>query len=191
MIDELVRLVKPPVNPIHLGRYGDVRKIEKRIGLELPDDFIDLGCHYGSGSFCIHNFMISFLNPFDPDFLQGQEGLCCPSVKGYLEWVDTSEFLTADPPYKVYPEEGGLLPIFNDNNGCILCYDTDGSPNDWPLVALPRLSGEYESYAVGLCEFLVEHIKEERACLIWPGQFEGRPKITFEPASVKSLCGLE
>jgi len=40
------------------------------------------------------------------------------------------------PPYPVYPDEGGLLLFGQDENSGPLCFVTEGSPSQWPIVIM-------------------------------------------------------
>lgn len=186
MIDDLTKIIPPPSQPIHLGRYADVRKIQNAIGLELPDDYVDMACLYGSGY--IEPMRTTFLNPFDPDYLRGQAHRCCPAVRSSLEMMEIiglDEISDAHLPRATYPVKGGILPILADDSGH-LCYITSPEQGQWPLIAVSHGSA-YEIYDEELCRFLVRVFRQEAECLHW--NFDNDvPPLSFVPCPLQTLC---
>jgi hypothetical protein len=99
VVDELMRVVVPPANPV--SARGDWRRVESDLGLALPGDFKALVEVYGLGQFLD---FVTLLTPFGP------EDLLIGHARRLLE--AERSFRSAHPdhcPYPFYPEPGGLL----------------------------------------------------------------------------------
>ncbi|WP_201009266.1 SMI1/KNR4 family protein [Kitasatospora sp. Root187] len=143
-IDDLIRLVQPPANPVHAN--GDWAAVEAALGLGLPADFKDLIERYGSGLF------VDFIAPLTPF---GGRNLLVESARQLLD--GERSFRRSNPdkcPYPFHPEPGGLLPWAGVDNGARLCWLTEGEPDSWTVVAWNPRSWYYEAYEVGAVEFL-------------------------------------
>ncbi|MGW7102393.1 SMI1/KNR4 family protein [Streptomyces sp. NPDC054838] len=143
-IDDLVRLVPPPVNPIDAS--GDWQQIEAALGLELPADFKSLIGYYGLGQFA------DFVTPLTPF---GPRNLLVQSAQRLLE--NERSFRKANPekcPYPYYPEPGGLLEWAGTDNGDRLCWLTDGHPDTWTVVAWNPRGWYYDAHDVSAVSFL-------------------------------------
>ncbi|WP_410599471.1 SMI1/KNR4 family protein [Amycolatopsis sp. lyj-90] len=140
-LDDLVRLITPPENPVGFG--GDWQAVEVELGLVLPSDFKELAARYGEGDFDD----ISLLSP--DDLLTSARDLL-PMAGGFRD-----EFPEA-VPFPLWPEPGGVLEWARTGNGDSLCWLTGGEPDDWTTVVWnPRDSADrYESSAVAfLCAY--------------------------------------
>ncbi len=134
-LDDLVRLVTPPENPVGFG--GDWQAVEVELGLVLPSDFKELAARYGQGDFDD----ISLLSP--DDLLTSARDLL-PMAGGFR-----AEFPEA-VPFPLWPQPGGVLEWARTGNADSLCWLTGGEPDDWTTVVWnPRDSADrYELSAV-------------------------------------------
>ncbi|MRH93565.1 SMI1/KNR4 family protein [Nocardia sp. SYP-A9097] len=143
-IDDLVRLVPPPANPIHA--FGDWGQIEAALGLELPMDFKSLVEFYGVGKF------VDFITPLTPF---GPRNFLVQSAQKLLD--SERPFREENPeqcPYPYYPEPGGLLEWAATDNGDRLCWVTDGEPDTWTVVAWNPRACDYHAHDTGAAAFL-------------------------------------
>ena len=178
MSDDLTTIIGVPSAPIHLGRYSSVRDTQKRIGFELPDDYVDVACRYGSGGFEIGEMLsIRFFNPFDPDYTRVVSDECAALRRGlnslFSDTVDVELIAHA-----VFPDPEGLLPILSDDSGNWYCYLQTGPPNQWPLGRI----GEVQLFEQELCSFLVGLLREEiqiEPSILDSATFEGNPNCSF------------
>jgi SMI1-KNR4 cell-wall len=143
-IDDLVRLVPPPVEPV--DARGDWGEVEVALGLKLPADFKTLIERYGGGEFVD---FIGLMTPFGP-----HESLV-QSARALLDsqWPLREEF-PDEYPYPFYPEPGGLLEWAGTAGAQRLCWLTDGEPDSWRVVAWGPRDGLYDTYDLGAVEFL-------------------------------------
>ncbi|MFE6024305.1 SMI1/KNR4 family protein [Streptomyces niveus] len=143
-IDDLVRLVPPPAEP--LDAAGDWARVEAALERELPADFKALVGRYGRGQF---TDFITPLHPFGP------HDLLIPMARGLL--AQESPFRDSHPdlcPYPFHPEPGGLLPWAGTDNGDRLCWLTDGAPDSWTVVAWNPRGSYYSAHDEGAVAFL-------------------------------------
>lgn len=61
-IEELVKVVTPPAQPLEPGDEQRWKALEESLGLALPRDLFDFGMRYGTGYFGVR-FLLVF-NPF-------------------------------------------------------------------------------------------------------------------------------
>ena len=165
-IDELIRTVAPPLKPIANGPTDGLRETTQQLGLELPDDLVQLCAQYGSGRFWDKGRLpIEIFNPFDSaKYLQEIKLLC-----GFID----------DAPHSVYPEVSGLLPLGVDDQRVTLYWLTDGPPDSWPIVANTS-SDDYPQWNIPLGDFLTGIFT--RRITIWKGKFFDDPrKLVFVP----------
>ncbi|MFE3109184.1 SMI1/KNR4 family protein [Kitasatospora indigofera] len=173
-IDDLIRLVEPPANPVHGN--GDWAQAEAALGLGLPADFKALVERYGFGQF------VGFISPLTPF---GGRNLLVEQAQGLLD--GERSFRRRNPekcPYPFHPEPGGLLPWAGVDSGARLCWLTDGEPDSWTVVAWSPRSWYYEAHDVGAVGFLhgllSGRITTEAFSL--EDEDEQLPPPSFEPA---------
>jgi SUKH superfamily protein len=143
-IDELIRLVPPPTNPV--SAQGDWQQIETELGLHLPTDFKQLVERYGLGQF------VDFITPLTPF---GPHALLIRHAHRLLESEQAFRARNPDKsPYALYPEPGGLLEWAGTDNGDRLCWLTTGDPDQWTTVAWNPRSWRFDPHPVGAVDFL-------------------------------------
>ncbi|MFI6799676.1 SMI1/KNR4 family protein [Streptosporangium canum] len=168
-IDELIRLVPPPTEPV--DAQGDWREVEAALGLELPADFKTLIERYGRGQFVD---LITPLTPF------GAHDLLIQRAQRLLDRERSFRAKYPDEcPYPFYPEPGGLLEWAGTDNGDALCWLTEGEPDGWRVVVWNPRSVAYDASDVGAVEFLHGWLSGRITTPILPGEVE--PSPWFEP----------
>lgn len=143
-IDDLVRLVPPPIEPVDAA--GDWGRVEAGLERELPADFKALVDRYGRGQFA------DFISPLHPF---GTPDLLIPMARRLLE--QEGPFRDAYPercPYSFYPEPGGLLPWAGTDNGDRLGWLTAGEPDSWTVVAWNPRGWYHSAHEQGAVAFL-------------------------------------
>ncbi|SDI35011.1 SMI1-KNR4 cell-wall [Sinosporangium album] len=168
-MEELVRLVPPPTEPV--DARGDWREVEGVLGLGLPGDFKALVELYGVGQF------VSFVTPFPPFgahplLIQRAQGLL--DRERYMREKEPDEY-----PYPLYPEPGGLLEWGGTDNGDSLCWLTTGEPDNWRVVVWNPRSNAYDAHDVGAVEFLHGWLSGRITSPRLPDEVEASP--WFEP----------
>ncbi|MEU7453077.1 SMI1/KNR4 family protein [Streptosporangium roseum] len=168
-IDELVRLVPPPTEPV--DARGDWSEVEAALGLELPADFKTLVERYGRGQFVD---LITPLTPF------GAHDLLIQRAQQLLGRERSfREKYPDECPYPFYPEPGGLLEWAGTDNGDSLCWLTEGEPDSWRVVVWNPRSVAYDAHDIGAVEFLHGWLSGRITTPILPGEVEASP--WFEP----------
>src|SRR5262245_5213515 len=168
-IEQLLAVVPAPKEPLEAGSLSEWDAVCERLGIRLPDDYRDLGIHYGSGAF--GDCSIQVFNPFSEYYFTLLEREL-DSLRG----LKKAECLCA--PHDVFPEKPGRLPWGCDDNGSVMTWLTAGEPRSWPLVLFPIHAGYSERLDMSLTTFLANAISNKLSCSLW-GPFPGEP--TFPP----------
>lgn len=121
----------------------------KELGTELPADFIEYSCRYGTGCIFVrdrHRWeMASACRPTFPDY-----------VKEFFEHQDSCRegCDTSHIDLALYPEEGGLLP-FGNSDSTYFAWRTKGHPDDWNVVKLFDYDEDgYRDFDMNFSEFM-------------------------------------
>lgn len=69
MLDELIQIVPPPDQPIHVGSGDEWQEVCEALGFEPPQDLYLLSHHYGSGRFCRGKQWLEIHSVFAPRYL--------------------------------------------------------------------------------------------------------------------------
>jgi hypothetical protein len=174
-IDELLRMIPPPASPVDNGSRERLAEVTSQLGLQLPDDLIQLGEHYGSGRFWdIGRLPIEIFNPFGSAYLKEVTLLC--------DILDEYKSGEIEVPYDIHPETPGLLPLGVDDQRGTLLWLTSGDANSWPLVFDPG-NGNYQEFKMSLGDFLAKLFRRQVECEVWgaPPFFDDPTKIVFVP----------
>ena len=145
-LDELIRLIPPPADPVEA--HGDWDQVEAALGLSLPADYKGLVQAYGTGTF------VDFITPLRPF---GASGYCLllQEARGLLDRERSfRDEYPEQSPYPYYPEPGGLLEWAVTGNGDYLCWLTAGRPDSCTTVAWNPRGSYYDAHSVGAVEFL-------------------------------------
>ena len=124
-IDEIVRIIPPPVNPTYTGDEASWREFEAELPFVLPSDYRDYITTYGLG--CLGDMFVVY-SPFCPIKVNNFQ-VNCRDVRSNLineceEWL--SEDVTESHP--------GLILFGHDTNGSNLHWLTVGDPDEWPII---------------------------------------------------------
>lgn len=165
-ITKLLALVKPPATPSEIGSIKEWKRVEKKLGVALPEDYREFVFHFGSGLFA--NFIRVF-NPFSEDqyisLVPSVMRIC--DINRHLKESEGDE----EVPYPIYPEKGGILPWGNDENGNTFYWLAERSPEVWPVVLGAGRSRQWERFDCDLTTFLYKALKREICPSIWPSAF--------------------
>ncbi len=171
-IEPLKRIVTPPQHPSEVGTLEQWRAIEHQLGTTLPSDYRDFVFTYGSGLFA------RFYRVYNP-FAASEWTALYPSVQRVCDWQrDTKRRWTDRVPYSIYPDQPGILPWGNDENGNDYCWITDGPPETW-LVASDGTRGEgFREHGCAMTEFLTNVLLGE--CRALAGEYPTDEDRVFE-----------
>lgn len=164
-MDNLIKLLTPPVIPLNTGDEEQWKHFFGVLGTELPTDYIKFIQTYGTGG--VDNFLwilTPFLDDENVNFLRRQKEM----AEAYIQSK------TSFPEYfkhDVFPEVGGLLPWAYTDNGDELYWLTDGKPDEWKVVVYESRSSEYRTYSLNMTEFLFQILSKELVCDIFPEDF--------------------
>jgi SMI1-KNR4 cell-wall len=179
-LEDLMRLVTPPIRPVDAGQPNRWDEVEQALGTALPSDYKQFISAYGTGEF---NDLFFIFNPFSrtlamnllwqagvPESLVEDEELGRAYRLGSFlnhyhgcrcEYPD-------DCPLAPFPEPGGLLPLGGDSNGGSVLWLMVGPCDEWPVVRLPHALYPIEKHEMTLAEFLFRWLSGEL-----PGSFGG------------------
>jgi hypothetical protein len=147
-IDRLISIMPPPANLVDVGAEMNWPSIDNNVN--FPADYIDFINRYGSGR--IANFLLIF-NPF--------------SAKEELNFFDQFNFILEDFKYlvdsdseyyryRLYPEDGGLIPFGVTDNGDYIFWvvDPKEDSNLWKVAIVAARSPEVELLPWGMLKFI-------------------------------------
>jgi SMI1-KNR4 cell-wall len=175
-IERLLAILTPPPAPAETPPREGWHEVESRIGTALPGDYKAFVERYGTGS------IDSFLWIFNP-FSRNEHVNLIAQVQTQLDALRAlrDEF-GEDLPYSLYPDDGGLLPFAATDNGDVLHWKTEGTPDEWTVVVNDSRAPEYEEFRSGLTDFLSNLLTRAEACRIFPSGFP-QENVTFKPVS--------
>ena len=174
-INHLVNLLIPPRNPPDLPPGDGWATLEARMKVSLPEDYKDFIRSYGSGR--ISNFIWIF-NPFSGNENLNLERQIDVQSKVLAELASYGEVI----PYALFPKPGGLLPFGITDNGDVLFWVIDNTPDEWPVVVNGARTPTWERFDLSMSEFLASVLNRQIAVSIFPGNFpEGLPVFEQSP----------
>ena len=149
MIELLIKQVPPPASSIHVAAEA-WSAVERRLGLELPSDYKSIIATYGDFAWC------DFLHIFNP-FCESPESNYFQVI---AETLDAERTMRSAFPYlyplALFPEPGGLFPVFVTDNGDLGFWITTHSPENWPLLLKGPRAPEFEVRFSRLSQFLFQ-----------------------------------
>ena len=156
-LEVLSSIVPQPELPQEVKSDQHRVQVQEDIGIQLPPDYWDFAMLYGSGRFSTENFDFWIYNPFSPNYVRGIE-LDCDSLSSIHNLQ-----------YEVHPRRPGLLPWGSDVNGNILCWHTQGNPEEWPIMLCPETGqpSAFEVFTVQMTTFLANTIQGKLVCHAW------------------------
>jgi hypothetical protein len=175
-LNELVKLVAPPTKPVH-AVMRDLR-VTSKAGRELalPHDLKQFGATYGDGMFRGNQTTRLYIrNPFTPDFAKW-------SARDLDRLRDSKDSSGGEGvPYPIFPEEGGLFPLGEDDQGTRLWWRTVGDPDSWPIIVQWFLDPDaFKEFSMCLTHFMVALLTRQISLPPWPEPWF-RDEVVFVP----------
>lgn len=178
-IGELLAVVPSTVSTPDVGCDKRWRTVQRAAGIALPGDYRDFALAYGSGHFeDPGRLMVRVMNPFDVAYLS-ELRRCCAELR------DDRLALPEKPkiPYGVFPHRPGWLPWGGDVDGSLLCWLTEGEPDDWPIILLTPERTGFQQLPMSMTTFLALAFTRQIRTILWqaPEFFSGPEPIRFVP----------
>lgn len=173
-IETLRKILPPPLSPIESGKEEYWTEIEQKIGISLPSDYRDYITTFGTG------YVGEFIWVFNP-FASKPTFNLIEQIRVRLDAVRViKQQLPSDAPFKLFPEQGGLLPCGATGNGDCLFWLTEGNPDEWPILVNESRGPDWAQFNMRLTDFLAGVIRREISCEIFPTDFPGQ-RVIFAP----------
>jgi hypothetical protein len=172
-LHELLGVVSPPEHPVGTGNPGSWDEMQTSLGIGLPPDVRDFALRYGTGYFDDPGrLMIWVWTPF------------CPGGRGSLD-RRCEELRQTSYPCRVFPDRPGWLPWGNDIDGSLLCWLTEGEPDDWPLILLSAERTSFQQLQMSMTTFLARAFTRQIQTILWddPVFFSGPQPVRFVPGA--------
>ncbi len=167
-IENLSRILIPPLSPIEAGRQEEWDSIEERLGIKFPTDYHDFITTFGTG------YVGDFIWIFNPFAQKPTMNLLkqIPIRIGALKEI--KQQFPSDVPFALFPEGECLLPCGATGNGDCLYWLTKGSPDKWPILVNESRGPDWETFDMQLTDFLARILKREIVCNIFPPDFPNK-----------------
>jgi hypothetical protein len=157
--------------PHNVARFEEWESLEQRIGTALPADYKNFVDSYGSGY--IGQFLIVFCPGLENKNIDLENKL--EQIKDVLLQL---KMAGEKIPYPIFPEEGGVFPFAQTDNGDFIYWETKGDPDDWPVVVNEARGARWESFGLSMTDFLARILSRRLKCKIFPDDFPPRrPKF--------------
>ncbi|MCR9120241.1 MAG: SMI1/KNR4 family protein [bacterium] len=158
-IEELVKLMPPPAEPLFPGSDALWRDAEAALGIQFPKDYIEFKTKYGAGLVVHETERFYLSHPFGPEGLDVSghrldiEHLHLLSEGFYFD-LDPDALDDDEPIYTAFENGTGLFPIGSDTNSRILCWHVDPSRELWDIVGFYPDEPEFECFKMPITVFL-------------------------------------
>ncbi len=154
-IEQLIRLVKPPVSPNinKSARYW--QDLQQKIGTKIPDDYFQLSMIYGRGCFGDFNFHAnSAIEEYtSSDFVRNyNDGLARWPMSCTIRQEMDGEELSLP----VWPSTPGLFMIGDNCCSQWLGYYTVGAPNEWTVIVTCSSLCQFINTGMNLSSYLLK-----------------------------------
>lgn len=148
LIESLIKNVSPPDDLKFRPGKDDWLAVENKLGLILPDDYKKIIETYGD--FYWADF-IHLLNPFSENRYL--------NLFSRMEMILDAERETRENfphyyPLSLFPEKGGLLPVFITDNGDTGFWITFSEPEKWSVLIKGARPPEFEVLFISIASFL-------------------------------------
>jgi len=161
IIDDLIKLMPVPKNPIEIGIGQDWGRVTNLFGKPLPGDYMAFIDKFGSGEI---GGWLTIFNPFSSN-------MNISLIEQFFFSLSSLSVLKEEfpetCPYPLMFEPGGLLPWGRSIDGDLFCWSTAGVSGKWRIVIIGRHS-EPEEYSLPMCKFIELCIKGEIAPMAIP-----------------------
>jgi hypothetical protein len=174
MSTDLTKILPPPKKPTK-GAGIQWADAERFLGIALPAEYKSFIDTYGEGK--IDGFLTIY-SPLGVDF-----GPRLVSALGAAS--ATRAGLPDDFPFPLFPEEGGLLPCGQTDNGDLV-WLRPAHAESWTVVVTEASGPERDEFAGTLTEFLARVLTKEHTSPVFPGSFPAK-KHAFTPAVHKRV----
>lgn len=121
----LTAAIAPPQRPLGLGKTAFPENRPP-----FPSDLLRFVDTYGSGYFNDGSIFLSVLNPYEDDYCAKQN--CGLELLREFKQSEGDEYI----PYRVYPDEPGLLLWGYADTRKHFFWLTDGEPSSWPVIVM-------------------------------------------------------
>jgi len=163
-LEELMRLVSPPVQPLDAGSLTERACIISAIKQELPNSLFLLSSVYGSGHFRQGEFSIWIHSVFRPGY---------PALIDYNRRIFEQEAIRDPDLYGGIFELGGYHVNRDDEWGGRIFWDTAGPLESWKIGLMHSLpSPGVQRFSLSLIEFLSEAFSNRLKPLGFPDNFD-------------------
>ncbi len=154
-LKDLSEIVTPPNKPVELPSKKEWNKCDTEF-VVLPPDYKQFVNQYGSGSIEQNEEKLMYF--FSP-FSKSSGSNMVDKYKRFRRTVDLWGDETPHPDFKVFPEEGGYLPVAVSRDGANIYWRCFGKSTEWKISSLDET--EVYSYKVGWIDYLVMSLKKE------------------------------
>jgi len=144
-LNEIVKLVRPPKNPICTGTATSWLEVQHHFREVLPECLNEYGRTFGSGEFEGSNY-VQIYNPHDPEYSATVDWEC-RNYKRLRE--DSPQYF----PYPSYPEEKGLFPIGHGVSRISFWIQLSGNPEDYLMLYDDQSNGFVEFAGMAIFDF--------------------------------------
>lgn len=176
MIETLIKVMQPPINPSETGKMENWIDLEKRLGIKLPNDYKEYISTYGTGR--IDDFLW-VLNPFS----KYSNANLIDDIE-HFQWAygELRKEFPEDYPRPPFPENDSLITWGETDNGDYLfwIYDKNQDPNEWKIGITDMGDGEY-LFDMNMSTFLEKLVKNEIQTDAFPEDFLEKKNIKFQP----------
>lgn len=165
-------ILRPPVEAIQVGDWSVA---EARLGTSFPGDYRVFVDTYGTGQ------IDDFLAIYTP-FARRKGSNIFEQLAVEQERFDyITKAGNEDLPYELWPSQGGLIPVGGDDNGNVIFWRAEGTPDTWGIVVIPARSDKYEEFSTTVVDFLTGVLTRELVVQCYPSDFPSEQPIAFVP----------
>jgi len=175
MIENLIKIMTPPKNPMATGSKSDWAVIENKIGTILPDDYKEYISTYGTG------YIGQFLWVLNPFYEKGSTNLMETIEHFNWSYKISKEKFPEDYPREIFPKDDSLLVLGLTDNGDYLfwVYDKSKNPNGWKVGIFDSDYNEEYIYNMNMSTFLEKLVKNEIQTKAFPDDWLQMKNKTF------------
>jgi hypothetical protein len=174
MTNKLRKILPVPVSPIDADE-SVLPKNMKTLGVHFPNNYLEYGRIYGSGTISVKVYAWEIYSPFRPTYPK--------FVSRFFKRQDAYRKAceTTNVALGLFPERGGLLP-FGHRDDVYFCWKTEGDPEAWIVVVLWEYQkGGYEVFEMSFAEFLVNLLTRKIRVAGFKSRWNPKTDITFVP----------
>jgi hypothetical protein len=170
-VADLAAVLPPPAEPREA--QGDWARVESEIGTPLPAEFKEYVARYGTG------VVNDFLWPLNP-FAANDNINLVAEIRFQLETLRaTRDKFPKRYTYAIFPEPGGYLPWGRSENGDVMHWKTEGTPDQWTVAVTDAREPVWEEFPEPMTSFLAKLLAGELTCTVFPDDIlEDGPRFT-------------